>query len=269
VPAGTALVVRDAAPLSLFGPAGAAEALAHVETYATTLREFVERHPEVGNSDTTPVGEQVCERCGGHYYPRGGRQRFCSAECRLKSGKSRPPNWLKPTGGPPLPAWPCAFWGCGRMFEPKHDRHAFCSPACRYGARRRDQSSRYGRGHRNRRAALEPIVALGRTPCARRRELILPEQVWDLDHAEDGTYLGPSHAACNRAAPMLKGRNRGETSHVTRTSREWCATGRSDLAGKSRPIAVSYLPADEEANSAGLCPRSELADACASFRARA
>jgi hypothetical protein len=174
VPAGTALVVRDAAPLSLFGPAGAAEALAHVETYATTLREFVERHPEVGNSDTTPVGEQVCERCGGHYYPRGGRQRFCSAECRLKSGKSRPPNWLKPTGGPPLPARPCAFWGCGRMFEPKHDRHAFCSPACRYGARRRDQSSRYGRGHRNRRAALEPIVALGRTPCARRRELILP-----------------------------------------------------------------------------------------------
>jgi hypothetical protein len=32
------------------------------------------------------VGEQVCERCGGHYYPRGGRQRFCSAECRFKSG---------------------------------------------------------------------------------------------------------------------------------------------------------------------------------------
>jgi hypothetical protein len=49
-------------------------------------------------------------------------------------------------------------------------------------------------------------VERGDAVCARCGEPIRPGESWDLDHAEgDGNgYLGPSHAACNRAAPRIR-----------------------------------------------------------------
>lgn len=57
----------------------------------------------------------------------------------------------------------------------------------------------YGQAHRITRAALTPIVATGNVKCARCRQPIRPGQAWDLDHTADrSSYLGASHARCNR-----------------------------------------------------------------------
>jgi len=64
----------------------------------------------------------------------------------------------------------------------------------------------YGQAHRNQRAQWEPLVASGQVRCARCRRPILPGQDWHLDHAADRlTYLGPSHAGCNRKAGARNG----------------------------------------------------------------
>ena len=55
------------------------------------------------------------------------------------------------------------------------------------------------------RRRLEPVVALGETPCVRCGELIEPGSKWHLDHRDDGRgWLSPSHASCNARAGWEK-----------------------------------------------------------------
>jgi len=59
----------------------------------------------------------------------------------------------------------------------------------------------YGAGHRQLRAIWQKRVATGTVLCARCQQLIVPNTPWDLDHSDDrSSYIGPSHATCNRAA---------------------------------------------------------------------
>ena len=59
----------------------------------------------------------------------------------------------------------------------------------------------YGNAHQKARAKLKPYVDAGMCTCARCGETIQPGDKWDLDHAPDRqSYLGPSHARCNRSA---------------------------------------------------------------------
>jgi len=57
--------------------------------------------------------------------------------------------------------------------------------------------SRYGSRHQSLRRALVPTAA-GK-PCVRCGESIRPGEPVDLDHADDGSYLGMAHRRCNRA----------------------------------------------------------------------
>lgn len=67
--------------------------------------------------------------------------------------------------------------------------------------------SRYGADHRALRRRLLP-GAYG-TPCARCGAPMLPGQLFDLDHRDDGPgYLGLSHRTCNVVAGARKGRQR-------------------------------------------------------------
>lgn len=91
---------------------------------------------------------------------------------------------------------------CGRHFVKRTGQHRYCTPLCRERARAGDFSrrTRYSTGHQALRKALGERVASGQERCARCGDAILPGEPWDLDHRDDGDgYLGPSHAACNRA----------------------------------------------------------------------
>jgi hypothetical protein len=59
----------------------------------------------------------------------------------------------------------------------------------------------YGSVHRQRRKALEPLVAAGRAACWRCGQPIVPGEPWDLGHDDDDRtrYRGAEHRACNRA----------------------------------------------------------------------
>ena len=60
---------------------------------------------------------------------------------------------------------------------------------------------RYQRRHQNARAEWQAIIDRQGATCARCRRAIVPGMKWDLDHADDRvSYLGPSHARCNRVA---------------------------------------------------------------------
>jgi hypothetical protein len=62
----------------------------------------------------------------------------------------------------------------------------------------------YGASHRRLRRQWVPRVATGEVPCARCGLPIERHQAWDLDHDPSdptrSSYLGPSHADCNRSA---------------------------------------------------------------------
>ena len=143
---------------------------------------------------------KVCTECGREYAPTGNRQLRCTA-CRFR-GAPRP--------GTSFGTRLCAF--CGRPFEAKMWHARFCTPEHRWKANRPVRAARYENArHRAERRRLAPIVAAGLTPCARCGELIAAGAPWDLDHAPDGvSYLGPSHAACNRATSAhAKARRQG------------------------------------------------------------
>jgi hypothetical protein len=59
----------------------------------------------------------------------------------------------------------------------------------------------YGAAHRAERERWAPKVARGEVCCARCGRPIQAGEPWDLDHddRDRSQYLGPSHAACNRA----------------------------------------------------------------------
>lgn len=69
----------------------------------------------------------------------------------------------------------------------------------------------YGTAHQAERERLAPLVATGRVRCARPecRQLIAPDDAWDLGHTDDRTaWTGPEHATCNRAAAGRKATTR-------------------------------------------------------------
>lgn len=61
--------------------------------------------------------------------------------------------------------------------------------------------TRYGRGHRQLRLQLEPLVQAGGILCWRCLEEIASGTPWDLGHddIERDRYRGPEHQRCNRA----------------------------------------------------------------------
>jgi hypothetical protein len=63
---------------------------------------------------------------------------------------------------------------------------------------------RYGPKHRAERKFWSTLVNRGDVRCARCGFHIAKGQRWHLDHAEDGGYLGPSHARCNLSAGAVK-----------------------------------------------------------------
>jgi hypothetical protein len=68
----------------------------------------------------------------------------------------------------------------------------------------------YGNHHQQHRAQWRPYVDALQVNCARCGKLIVPDPMqagdgWDLDHDDERrTYLGPSHASCNRSAGQAK-----------------------------------------------------------------
>lgn len=67
----------------------------------------------------------------------------------------------------------------------------------------------YGYAHRQARKRFARLVATGTVVCARAGcgRLIDPDEDWDLGHDDsDRTrYVGPEHAACNRATAGRRG----------------------------------------------------------------
>jgi hypothetical protein len=72
----------------------------------------------------------------------------------------------------------------------------------------------YGNSHQKLRKVWEPLVATGRTVCARCGRPILPGLKWDLGHDDydRSKHTGPEHRGCNRSTA---GRE------VKRVSRQW------------------------------------------------
>jgi hypothetical protein len=91
---------------------------------------------------------------------------------------------------------------CGRRFLKRNSRHRFCKtcgPVAR-AARAARMRPRYGQRHQQLRRKIAREVAAGAATCARCGLQIDPGKPLDLDHAGNGaSYLGPSHARCNRA----------------------------------------------------------------------
>lgn len=57
----------------------------------------------------------------------------------------------------------------------------------------------YGNEHQKLRRTWTELITSGNSACSRCHQPIMPTDSWDLDHTPDRTsYLGPSHAACNR-----------------------------------------------------------------------
>ena len=59
----------------------------------------------------------------------------------------------------------------------------------------------YGAKHQEIRRELAPLVESGLAVCARCGQPIAADAAWDLGHDDDDRtrYVGPEHAACNRA----------------------------------------------------------------------
>jgi hypothetical protein len=73
----------------------------------------------------------------------------------------------------------------------------------------RQRGSRQARGydtrHEQERARLAPIVARGKTLCAKCGHTIHSREPWDLGHTDDRTaWTGPEHLRCNRQAAGRK-----------------------------------------------------------------
>lgn len=80
----------------------------------------------------------------------------------------------------------------------------------------------YGAEHRKLRAGWARKVAAGSVLCARCGKLIFPGAEWDLDHTDDRSdYLGPSHAACNRATAAHRAGTFRTSRPVELRSRDW------------------------------------------------
>jgi hypothetical protein len=89
---------------------------------------------------------------------------------------------------------------CGRYFHQYRGRPAHFCEECRQDLRP------HGSGHQRLRAML--IDSAYGQPCARCGKPMLEGEELDLDHDENGGYLGFSHALCNRRAGAYKGAER-------------------------------------------------------------
>lgn len=75
-----------------------------------------------------------------------------------------------------------------------------------WSSRRPPRNDRgYGNQHIKERNRWAPIVAQGRTPCAKCSVLIKPNEEWHLGHNDDRTaYTGPEHKECNLKAASAR-----------------------------------------------------------------
>ena len=85
---------------------------------------------------------------------------------------------------------------------------------------------KYGRDHQELRAYWATQIRAGKHPtCSLCPHPILPTDLWDLDHTDDGKhYQGPAHQDCNRREGARKKNRIYGTPTRTRTnptSRNW------------------------------------------------
>jgi hypothetical protein len=143
--------------------------------------------------------------CGFSFYPRDGRQRFCSPGCSARKLRRNPPGLRRP----PLldlPERECENPTCQRSYKPSVEHQRFCSDRCRLLVRGRSPG-RYGGTHKRLRGVWARKVAAGGVLCARCGKLIVPGTRWDLGHRDGGgpfDYSGPEHAKCNRGASFFQ-----------------------------------------------------------------
>lgn len=107
-----------------------------------------------------------------------------------------------------------------------------------------EHSRRYGRHHRETRAAYALVVASGKARCSRCHKPITPHERWHLDHIDGGgptDYAGPAHARCNISAPGVRG----------------AALAAQQAAGTACPGTCPWGPARAQPNGQMcICPTS-------------
>lgn len=146
--------------------------------------------------------------CGRSFYPRSGRQRYCSLGC---PARKKP----RPAGVPSRVVFPpreCDY--CGREFRPKVSHQRFCCFAHQQLGRRPEERVLYhNREHRTLRKWWTPIVAEGGVICTGPNgcgKPIHPDERWDLGHLPGGARA-PQHARCNR---KTAGKRRSQGSRI-------------------------------------------------------
>lgn len=87
-------------------------------------------------------------------------------------------------------------------------------------------AERYGTKHRELRAYWAEQIKAGVNPiCSLCPHPIIPTDLWDLDHDDDGVnYRGPAHQDCNRRAGAVKKNKlyaKAKTTTINRASRNW------------------------------------------------
>lgn len=81
--------------------------------------------------------------------------------------------------------------------------HRYCGEHMFEYEERRGRTGRRGYGWRHQQARVREAERIAKqvVSCARCKQIILPDEAWDLGHSDDrATYVGAEHVHCNRAA---------------------------------------------------------------------
>lgn len=99
----------------------------------------------------------------------------------------------------------CSAPSCPELYPKAEGKHCATHRTAANKTRGPRSERGYDTEHDRLRRKWAPVVARGRTNCARCHELIAPHTAWDLGHTDNhDAYNGPEHARCNRSAAGIK-----------------------------------------------------------------